>query len=352
MTQRAFRRRIRPSLAVLVALVTLMSLALAQPASAQTSEISLLLRCQRTIAKAGGRYANKTIKGTLKCTNEIVECQVNCEEGVYGPACSSNPPPCCDPDDPGSNAAFGECMDDAEDRCDREEEKIADAEIKKQESITSKCQALTTEQLCGAETPGLNYSILTAGCTALIPGWTCDLPNLLACVGGPLQQQLGEQIAELLDPRAGEALTAAGLSSQFAGISQVFKIKESLPAGKIDLYMIEGTADEGIIVTVKTFDDTGAATSSLEPILTYIGNDGTTPVANTSVVETPCSIPSSCGAACPTFKRRFPFSGPFYLAVSGGTSPGCVGGEYQLVVKTEGAAAPSLVLDDVDSLTP
>ena len=98
--------------------------------AAAQSDIAKLLRCQKTMAKAGASYANRTVKSTLKCTNEIVECQVNCDEGVYGPSCITNPPPCCDSDDPGSNEAFGDCMVEAEETCDREAQKIVSAEAK------------------------------------------------------------------------------------------------------------------------------------------------------------------------------------------------------------------------------
>jgi len=316
------------------------------------TDIQQLLRCQKTIAKSGARFANKTVKSTLRCTNEVVECQVNCDEGVYGPSCQSNPPPCCDSDDPGSNAAFQICMDEAAVRCDKENAKIASAEQKKQDSITHKCEELTLDELCGAETPGLNFGQLSAGCQALIPGWTCDLPNLLECVGGPMEEQLSGQIAELLDPRAGEALTAAGLGSEFAGISTVYKLKGDLAAGKTDVYSIEGRADEKIVVAVKTMDDTGSDASTLEPVLTYIGTDGTTPVGSTSIVNVGCTTPTTCGASCPTFKRRFPFTGTFFLAVTATENSGCGAGAYQLVVKTEGGPGPMQILDEVDTVTP
>jgi hypothetical protein len=54
-------------------------------------------------------------------------------------------------------------------------------------------------------------------------------------VGGPLEQRLGEQIAELLDPRAGEALAAAGVDAAFSGIAKVFKVRGSLTASRADL---------------------------------------------------------------------------------------------------------------------
>jgi hypothetical protein len=317
-----------------------------------TSDIQPLLRCQKTIAKAGARFANKTVKSTLRCTNAVVECQVNCDEGVYGPSCQSNPPPCCDSDDPGSNASFQVCMDEAEARCDKENAKIVDAEQRKRDSIASKCAELTLEQLCGAGTPGLNFGQLSAGCQALIPGWTCDLNNLLECVGGPMEEELSGQIAELLDPRAGEALTAAGLTAQFAGISTVYKVKGQLTAGKTDVFSIEGRADEKIVVAVRTMDDTGSDTSTLEPVLTYIGTDGTTPVGSTSIVSVGCATPTTCGASCPTFKRRFPFTGTFFLTVTATENSGCGAGAYQLVVKTDGGSGPMLVADDVDSITP
>ena len=319
----------------------------AVPGHAQTSDIQDLLRCQKQFAKHGARFASKTIKHTLKCTNEIVECQINCDNGVYGPPCSTNPPPCCDPDDPGSNSAYQACLDDADETCARETLKIQQAEDKKTTAVFAKCSELSTEELCGASTPGLNFLTLNAGCEELIPGYTCTLTNLLECVGGPLEQQLGEQIAELLDPRAGEALTAAGNSS-FSGIARVFKLKGELEADKVDIYSINGLADDRIVVSVQTRPDNGGADSSLEPIVTYLSPDGMTPVGDTSVVGTPCSAPSTCGSTCPQFKRRFPVSGTFYLAVQASSLGGCGSGRYAIVVKTESGFEPVQVADDVD----
>jgi hypothetical protein len=319
----------------------------AMPAAAQT-EIADLLRCQKTIAKAGADFANRTIRGTLRCTNGLVTCQVNCDEGVYGPSCLTSPPPCCDSDDPESNPQFEACMEEAEADCDQENLKIADAEEHKRDKITARCSMLTEEQLCGASTPGLNFVALNAGCEALIPGYQCNLTNLLDCVGGPLEQELGEQVAELLDPRAGEALSAAGVASSFTGISRAYKIGQSLAPGKRDVYAIDGTADDRIAVLVRTLDEDNDGASGLEPVIAYLSTDGMTPVANTGIVEMPCSTPNTCGTGCPQFKRRFPFSGTFFLALDASVTNGCTGGEYQLVVRTDGSSPPVLVADDID----
>jgi len=313
---------------------------------AAQSEVTPLLRCQKTFAIAGARFANKTIKGTLKCTNEIVECQINCDEGTYGPSCISNPLPCCDSDDPESNEAFGACMDDAADRCVIEAAKIAAAEESKRSQITKRCSQLTTEELCGSQTPGLNYVMLNAGCEALIPGYQCSLTALLDCVGGPREQALSEQIAGLLDPRSGDGLSAAGINSTFAGIAKVFKVRGTLPAGRADVYAINGKADDRVTVSVRTLSGPANSPSSLAPVLTYIGNDASTPVGDTTVLAYECPAASTCGATCPQFTRTFPFNGTFYLAVEASTAAGCGGGEYQLVVATESGFSPSLVADD------
>ena len=319
--------------------------------SADLSDIAPLLKCQTRIAKQGARYANKVIKSTLKCTSEIVECQVNCDEGVYGPSCIGNPPPCCDSDDRMSNASFDECMDDADFTCSKEDGKIASAELRKRDSIFDGCADLTTEQLCGAETPGLNFITMNAGCEALIPGYVCGLLPMLDCVGGPLEQDLAEKIGGLLSPRSGEALAAVG-STGFAGIARTHKFKDSLPSGKVDIWSIDGTADEEIRVRVKTTDDAGGL-STLHPVLTYVASDGSTAVANTNVLTVPCSTANTCGEECPMFKRRFPFTGTFFLEVKAETTAGCGGGSYQLVVTTEGASAPVLAFDNIDSpITP
>lgn len=338
----------KPRTAAQIVIVAMVMVPLAAVAQ---SDIKPLLKCQKQIAKAGARYANTVIKRTLRCTNEIIECQINCDNGVYGPVCGTNPPPCCDSDDRLSNAQFGACMDDADARCAREEGKITDAEITKRAKITRACETLTEQELCGAETPGLNFIALNAGCEVIIPGYTCNLTNLLDCVGGPLEQSLSEQIGGLLDPRSSEALAVAALTpGSFAGIERTIKVSGTLAAGKIDVWSIDGTADDKIGVRIKTADDDGTGLSQLDPVLTYIGADGVTEVNDTAVVPIPCSVPNTCGTSCSAFKRRFPFSGTFFLAVRASTLNGCGGGAYQLLVTGGSGQAPVLVADDVTAI--
>ncbi len=337
-------RRAAPttSTCALVATILLASGLLASSAAAQNADLKEVLKCQTKIAKSGAKYASTVISKTLKCTNEVVECQINCENGVYGTP--------CDPDDRNSNAAFGECMDEADETCAKQQEKIDAAEIKKRLKITVACGNLSNDQLCGANTPGLNFEALSAGCAALIPGWVCNLTGILDCVAGPLQQQMGQEMAGLLDPRASEALSAAGITS-VGGIAQTVKIGGTLPPGKVDLWSIDGVADDQITVRVKTLDDLGGL-SGLEPKLTYISMDGTSTVANTQVVAIPCGVPNVCGQDCSAFKRRFPFSGTFFLAVEANLTNGCGGGSYKLAVTTPGGTQPLLVADDVDPVFP
>src|SRR5262249_38937536 len=154
-----------------------------------------------------------------------------------GPACSSNPPPCCDPDDPGSNQAFGACMADADDLCTEQTSKMAQFETSKQTKILTACSPLTQEQLCGTTGEGLNFATLNAGCLALDPTYPCDITHFLSCVGGPLQRRLTDQISSLLDPRASDAVSALGLQGEFPGIPTTRKVAEDLPAaGKADVW--------------------------------------------------------------------------------------------------------------------
>src|SRR5690242_109194 len=87
-------------------------LALTAPAAA---DITTVARCQKKIATAGADYAKRVIVTTLKCTEKVADCQVQCDQGVFGPSCDDNPPPCCDSDDRNSNATFAACMADADD---------------------------------------------------------------------------------------------------------------------------------------------------------------------------------------------------------------------------------------------
>jgi hypothetical protein len=333
---------VRTSRALAGALVTL---AICGRAGADPLDIHKILTCQKQIANQGARFAKTTIKNALRCTNEMVECQLNCDEGVYGPSCIDNPPPCCDSDDPGSNPAFGECVTEAEERCTTLEAKTASAELTKHDRISAACDDLTNEELCGSQTEGLNFATMAAGCAALIPGWQCDLDGVLNCVGGPLQQRLAEQIAGVLDPRAEDALSLTS-APVVTAIPRTRKVKETLAAGKVDVWSIAGIAGDEISVRIKTLDD-GAGLSNLDPVLTYLAQDATTPVGDTNVVTTTCNA-DSCGAQCPAFKREFPFSGTFYLRIASRTSNGCGAGGHRLVVTTPGGTTPLLVQDDVD----
>src|SRR5262245_22399935 len=90
------------------------------PPGVAGADIAAVARCQKRFAREGARFAQRVIKAELDCSLAGSECQVECEEGVFGPPCSSNPPPCCDPDDTGSNAEFASCMTDAAAECDQQ----------------------------------------------------------------------------------------------------------------------------------------------------------------------------------------------------------------------------------------
>jgi hypothetical protein len=327
-------------------LASLIALVLALPMTARAG-ITEVVKCQKKIGGAGANFAKDVIKYTLKCTTEVAECQISCEEGLYGPPCSSNPPPCCDPEDPGSNAAYQECLDLAQDVCDLQEVKIAIAEVKKQNKITAACAPLTTDELCGAQTPGLGFAALNAGCLALDPGYTCSLENLINCVGGPLQRKLLDQMAGVLSPRAGEAVGLLGLQSVFPDLPVVRKVFGVLPAGLMDVWAIQGNAGDEVSARVLTRDDNGDNTSGLHAALALFDLDGTTPVGDTDITDTQCPVPTVCGASCPQLTRTLPFSGTFFLAVQGLPSPPCGGGTYRLAVQSPGGAVPVLVQNDV-----
>jgi len=97
-------------------------LALATPAAA---DIASVARCQKKIATAGADFAKHVIVTTLKCTEEVAECQAQCDAGVFGPSCDDSGPPCCDSDDRGSNQTFADCMTDADAYCADQDIKIA-----------------------------------------------------------------------------------------------------------------------------------------------------------------------------------------------------------------------------------
>jgi hypothetical protein len=312
------------------------------------ADILAVARCQRRFAREGARFAQRVIKAELACSLAGSECQVQCEAGVFGPPCSSNPPPCCDPDDTGSNATFAACMADAAAECDQQDAKIANWEVAKVNNITGACSDLTTEELCGAQSEGLNFATLNAGCLALDPSYTCTLPNLIACVGGPLEREHLDQISWILHPRASDALAALNRASLFPDLPRARKVKEDVPEGKVDVWSFAGTAGDLITVRVKTRDDNGNQTSNLHPLITMLDSDGVTPVPDTNVKITPCSVPTVCGAGCPEFRRHVPFTRTYFLAIRAASNDSCSSGAYRLVVVSPGGQLPVLVADDVD----
>ena len=320
-------------------------IALATPAAA---DIAAVARCQKKIATAGADYAKRVIVETLKCTEEVAECQVQCDEGVFGTPCDEGGPPCCDSDDRGSNATFDACMTVADAYCAGREQKIAGFEATKQSKIVAACSELSQDELCGAQGNGLNFALVNAGCLALDSGYTCNLANLINCLGGPLQRQLIDQISGLLSPRASDAARVAGLQSAFPDLPVTYKIREDLPsAGKVDVWSITGQAGDKVVVRVKTRDDTGGGQSTIQPSVVLLGADQSTPVADTLVNAVPCSVPNTCGTSCPQLERTLPFNGTFYAAVRADGTNGCVGGKYRLIVTKPGVAPPVLVADDV-----
>jgi hypothetical protein len=309
--------------------------------------IEELAKCQKTMAREGAKYATRVIRSTLKCTDAVVECQLECENGEFGPPCESNPPPCCDPDDTGSNAAFAACMSGAQTICDAETAKRAVYEATKVDHMIKACVPLSQEELCGAEAAGLNFATMNAGCLALDPSYTCTLTNLINCIGGPLERQLLDQISFVLHPRASDAIAALNLQAEFPDIPVTRKVKGDVAEGKVDVWTISGQAGDQIVVKVNTRDDNASDSSNLHPLLTLLGH-GCVPVADTNVRSVQCNVPNVCGSPCPQFKRTLPFSGTFGLAVQAFDADACTGGRYRLVVVSPGGSVPVLVADDVD----
>jgi hypothetical protein len=331
-------------------LAVLCGLAAATVARAQVvADIDEIARCQRRFAKEGAKFAQRVIRATLDCSLAVSECQVQCDAGVFGPPCDSNPPPCCDPDDRTSNASFDACMAGADSKCAVSNDKIGIYEAQKVKNITNACFELTTEELCGAQAEGLGFATLNAGCQALDPTYTCSLTNLINCVGGPLERQHLDQISMLLHPRASEAVAAAGLQSYFPDLPVARRVREDVPEGKADVWSFAGHAGDDVIVRVKTLDDNGNGTSNLHPTMVLLDSDQATPVADTSIKIAACSVPNVCGAGCPQLKRSLPFTRTYYVVVKAAANDACGGGKYKLVVVSPGGTVPQLVADDVDA---
>jgi len=237
-------------------------------------------------------------------------------------------------------------MDAAQVVCATQNTKIAQYESTKQIRMTAGCIALSTEQLCGASANGLNFAALNAGCLALNPGYTCNLQNLINCVGGPLERSLLDQISATLAPTAPDAIAALNLQALFPDLPVTRKARGDLSAGRVDVWTITGHAGDEIVVRVKTRDDspTPDNTSTLEPELLLLRPpDLTTPVADTNVKSVPCAVPNTCGKLCPLLKRRLPFDGTFAIAVHAATASGCGDGKYTLIVTSPNGTVPTLL---------
>jgi hypothetical protein len=321
-------------------------LLLVMPAAARAG-IEELAKCQKTMAREGARYASRVIRSNLKCTQAVVKCQLECDNGEFGPPCETNPPPCCDPDDTGSNAAFAACMSGAQTICDAETAKRAVYEASKQDHMISACVPLSHDELCGAQAAGLNFATMNAGCLALDPNYTCTVNNLVACIGGPLERQLLDQISFVLHPRASDAVAALNLQAEFPDIPVTRKVRGDVAEGKVDVWTISGEAGDPIVVRVNTRDDNLNDSSNLHAVLTLLGH-GCVPVGDTNVRNVQCAVPNVCGSSCPQFKRTLPFTGTFGLAVQAFGGDACSGGRYKLVVVSPGGSVPVLAADDVD----
>ena len=263
--------------------------AFAAPAAA---DITSVARCQKKIATAGADFAKRVIVTTLKCTEEVAECQVQCEEGVFGPSCENNPPPCCDPDDRASNATFDACMAEADDYCADQEAKIASYEETKQNKIIAAC---TDAHPGGALRRHRQRPELRAG-ERRLPRAQSRL-HLQSDESHQLSGRAAATPADRPDQRApepaGERRRARRrICSRPSPISVTYKLREDLPAaGKVDLWSITGQAGDKVIVRVKTRNDLGGGQSTIEPTVVLLGGDQTTPVADTLVNNVPC-----CGA--------------------------------------------------------
>ena len=316
---------------VCVRIVCTALLALVAPALAR-ADFQQLARCQSKIAGAGVAYARTALRATLKCTNKVNSCRIQCEQGLFGPD--------CDPDDPDSAPAYRTCLDRADAVCQSQAVRIARAEVRKRTRIIGACDDVTVDELCGADTQGLYFKHLNAGCRELDPAYECNLVNLVDCVGGPLEQALVGRIGGLLDARAGESLALLGLAPQFPGVPITRKTSGQALGAAVDLFSVAGSAGEDLVVTLETGDD-GGGVSTLRAQLGFLNPDAATPVVNTTVSEVPCPVPSACGATCQQFRRTLPSTGTFFISVASVPTGACTGGSYRLTVTSPSGLVPT-----------
>ncbi len=343
-----------------VAVAFALALVLPVAARADTSTLAHLASCQRKIASEGTRFAQRTLKAELKCTDATDTCLINCEAGVYGPVCGEPPtPPCCNPDNPNSplNQDFLDCTTAAQATCLEQTIKMDNWELSKQTHITSSCSPpnVSSNEICNSSGPGLHFATMAAGCQATIPGWQCNgIADILTCVGGPLEKQLLDQIAGLLDPRAADALALlpSAIQQKFSNLPLTRKVKETLTGvSGYDLWAVPNlNAGDPLVVRIETGDDTGSNQSFVQPQVILLVKVGPAYaiVPNTNVHPQTCAVPNTCGQPCPIFRRSVPSDGTFYIAVSPNIDNGCgISGKYKLFVTTIGGVVPQLIGNDV-----
>jgi hypothetical protein len=294
------------------------------PAAGADATILEMSRCQQRIAGAGVTFARTALRGNLKCTNEVTKCRIQCDQGLLGTG--------CDPDDPDSTPEYRTCLDRAQAICNRQSAKIANAEGRKRAKIVDACNELTVDQLCNTDSAGLNFALLNAGCRERDPNYTCNLVNMVDCVGGPLEAALVGKISALLDPGAGAAVATLGLEAQYPDLPKTHTHTNGLLAGATDIIPISGVVGDELIVSLGTLDDGGplGTPSTLHADMALLATDGFTVLASTTVEDLPCPVPNACGEPCPQLRRVLPFSGTFFLAVTAVPTVGCPGGQYRL----------------------
>src|SRR5262249_29074575 len=155
--------------------------------------------------------------------------------------------------------------------------------------------------LCNSQAAGLSFETLNAGCTALNPTYTCNLSNLVNCVGGPLEKQMLDQISALLQPRASSAINALNLHGEFPDIPITRRVFGTVAEGRADVWALSGNAGDQVEVEVNTVDD-GGNTSSVHPALVLL-QANLTPMPDAAVGTMPCAVPNVCGSPCPQLKR-------------------------------------------------
>ncbi len=176
---------------IVVAGILVTALASNVPMAAATTS-SELLKCQKTIEKGVRSLASQTLVQVTNCSTKIVNCKLSGE---------------IDGED------TTECLNKASVGCSKAPDKVSKIFSKKRDKAIYACGLIPFAEL-QQYIAGLGFFNVAAGCSPP----AANVNELLQCVFTDARCSAESQ-AFLLDPRAEDSLTTAGIAGSFACVA-------------------------------------------------------------------------------------------------------------------------------------